>query len=292
MIGLSLSEKYRPKTFEEIYGQEENIKIVKSVLDSKRTENFLFWGPPGTGKTSTAFVMAKYKDYEFSDFNASDDRGIDFIRDTIKQMSRTYAMGGASKKIIFLDEADMLTEPAQQGLRRIIEDYGNNNMFVFSVNDPTKIVDAILSRCVVLKFDKISKESMLKIAQNVIQTEGIKIDDEKLNKIIVNSKGSARNLINAIVMYATGGTVIENGMSVDIDNYLKFVKEGEYFKALKVIKYDNFVKVAEQLVEYFGEQKKYDEIVKIGDWVLPNPQLDSELGKKSLTAYLLKRDLN
>ena len=285
---MSLSEKYRPKNFEDIVGQEEIVKIIKDKLDRDLTENYIFYGSPGAGKTSTAYVMKAYKNYDFYDFNGSDERGIDFIRDTIKTLSRSYSLND-TKKIIFLDEADQLTTDAQQVMRRIMEDYSDDNIFILSVNDINKLTPALRSRCIKLPFNKLTNDNLRTIAQKVIDGEKITISDEDLKKIVRKSKGDARDLINYISEYQTGGRIIEDKTVVDLETYFSYIQKKDYFKAVKVIKYNTFNDVCKQLLDRFSEQSKFDEIVKIGDWIIPNPQPDSEIGKSCLTAYLIKR---
>lgn len=285
---MSLSEKYRPKTFEDIVGQEEIVKIIKDKLDRDLTENYIFYGSPGAGKTSTAYVMKVYKNYDFYDFNGSDERGIDFIRDTIKTLSRSYSLNN-TKKIIFLDEADQLTTDAQQVMRRIMEDYSDDNIFILSVNDISKLTPALRSRCIKLPFNKLSNDNLRTIAQKVLKGENLTISEEDLNKIVRKSKGDARDLINYLSEYQTGGRIIEDKTVIDLDTYFTHIQKKDYFKALKVIKYNTFNDVCKQLLEKFSEQGKFEEIVKIGDWIIPNPQPDSEIGKSCITAYLIKR---
>lgn len=284
----TLSEKYRPKVFADIIGQEENIKVIKTVLEKGDTDNFLFYGPAGTGKTSTAFVIKNEMDYEFFDFNASDDRGIDFIRGKIKDITRIGTING-KKKVIFLDEADQLSRDAQPSLRRIMEDYTENNIFILSVNNPHNLIEPLVSRCIVLNFSKLKNEDLSKIADNVINSEGLAIKDEIKQKIIIKADGSARNLIKLITEYSTGARITEETNTMNIPEYLVEVENGEYFKAIKYIEYHKFKDVVNELVKRFAMEGKLDEIIKMGDWVLPNPQPDDRIGKAALTSYLIKR---
>ena len=142
------TEKYRPSNFEEIVGQEEIIKRIKNLVSAMNIPHLLFAGPAGTGKSSLAIIIAKelfgdkYKE-NFLELNASDSRGIDFIRQEVKNFARTKSIGKVPFKVIFLDEADALTREAQQALRRTMENFTTTCRFVLSCNYSSKIIDPI-----------------------------------------------------------------------------------------------------------------------------------------------------
>ena len=170
-----------------------------------------------------------------------------------------------------------------------MEDYSDDNIFILSVNDISKLTPALRSRCIKLPFNKLSNDNLRTIAQKVLKGENLTISEEDLNKIVRKSKGDARDLINYLSEYQTGGRIIEDKTVIDLDTYFTHIQKKDYFKALKVIKYNTFNDVCKQLLEKFSEQGKFEEIVKIGDWIIPNPQPDSEIGKSCITAYLIKR---
>ena len=151
------TEKYRPSKFEEVFGQDEIIKRVKNLTNSLNLPHLLFAGPAGTGKSTLAIIVAKelFKEYwreNYLELNASDARGIDVIRQEVKNFARTKSLGSVPFKIIFLDEADALTKEAQQALRRTIENFTSTCRFILSCNFSSKIIDPIQSRCVVFRF--------------------------------------------------------------------------------------------------------------------------------------------
>ena len=123
-------EKYRPKTFEDVLGQEAIVRKVKAFVETKRLPHMIFAGSPGTGKSSIALVTARtlygetWRD-NFLELNSSDSRGIDTIRGEVKNFARTKPIGNFPYKIIFLDESDALTREAQQSLRRTMETFSN-----------------------------------------------------------------------------------------------------------------------------------------------------------------------
>ncbi len=140
------TEKYRPKTFKDFKGQEKIVERIKAMVDQKNIGNFLFAGPAGVGKSSMALIIARtlfgeYWKQNFLEKNASDDRGIDVVRNEIKDFARLKAIGNIPFKIIFLDEADALTKEAQQALRRTMESFTNTTRFILSCVTPdTKIL--------------------------------------------------------------------------------------------------------------------------------------------------------
>lgn len=156
---MRLVDKYRPKSFDEIYGQEEALSEIRNVLSRNETEHMLFSGPPGCGKTSTAECIARYKfgdkwRFHYREFNASDERGIDMVRNVLKRLA--FIKG---KRIIFLDEFN-LTEEAQEALRRPLE-LSKETMFIISTNNLHKVIEPIKSRCVLIKFKRLSDLTFL-----------------------------------------------------------------------------------------------------------------------------------
>ncbi|HWR64065.1 MAG TPA: AAA family ATPase, partial [Candidatus Thermoplasmatota archaeon] len=133
------TEKYRPKTLSELVGQDNITERLKACVATKNVPHLIFAGPPGTGKTTAALALAhevfgdQHWSQNFNELNASDERGIGIIRGKIKDFARTAPIGAAFK-IIFLDEADSLTQEAQAALRRTIEKYTHICRFILSVN--------------------------------------------------------------------------------------------------------------------------------------------------------------
>ncbi|MBU2503481.1 MAG: AAA family ATPase, partial [Nanoarchaeota archaeon] len=146
------TEKYRPTTYSEIFGQEDIVKRIQSLTNSLNIPHLLFAGPAGTGKSTMALVIVKElfgDDWRenYLELNASDERGIQIVREKVKNFARTKSIGNVPFKIIFLDEADALTPEAQQALRRTMENYSSTCRFMLSCNYSSKIIDPIQSRC-------------------------------------------------------------------------------------------------------------------------------------------------
>ena len=161
-------EKFRPSSFDEVVGQDIIVSRIKAMTEQENVPHMLFSGPPGVGKTTLALIIAKtlFKDswrQNFLETNASSERGIDVIRETIKDFARTKPMGSNIPKIILLDEADALTRDAQNALRRTMEQYSENCRFILSANYSSKIIEPIQSRCTIFRFKPLELENVKKM---------------------------------------------------------------------------------------------------------------------------------
>ena len=197
------TEKYRPSDFADIKGQKEIVKRVKAFVEQKTLPHLLFAGPAGIGKTSLSLVIAKklFKDLwhqNFLELNASDERGIDIIRNKVKDFARTRAIGDVPFKIIYLDECDALTREAQQALRRTMENYTQTCRFILSCNYSSKIIEPIQSRCVVFRFKQLDKKEVLEIIDGIAKSEKIKIDEKAKDALYDISEGDCRKLENIL----------------------------------------------------------------------------------------------
>jgi len=197
------TEKYRPSNFSEIKGQKDIIEKVKAFVEQKNMPHLMFSGPAGVGKSTTSLVIAKQLFGEtwrrnFLELNASDERGIDIIRVKVKDFARTRAIGNVPFKIIFLDECDALTKEAQQALRRTMENYTQTTRFVLSCNFSSKIIDPIQSRCAIFRFKPLLKEEMFEIVENIVDKEGITVDDKAKEALFIVSEGDCRKAENIL----------------------------------------------------------------------------------------------
>jgi replication factor C small subunit len=196
-------EVYRPKKLDEVIGQDEVVKVLKSFVSTINFPHMIFAGPPGCGKTTCAFAFANeiygenYKS-NILDLNASDDRGIDVVRGKIKDFARSSPISDIPFKIIFLDESDALTPEAQHALRRTMEMYSNNCRFILSANYSSKIIEPIQSRCAVLRFKALTYEDIKKMVDRISKNEGFKIDEEAIQTLADYCEGDMRKVINLL----------------------------------------------------------------------------------------------
>ena len=195
------TEKYRPQKFEEFNGQTHVTTRVKALVEQRNIPHILFAGPAGVGKSTLALIVAKQLFQEdwrthLLELNASDERGINVVRETIKDFARTQAIADIPFKVIFLDECDSLTREAQQALRRTMETYSNTCRFILSCNYFSKIIDPIKSRCAVFKFRPLQKEEAIKIIENICIQEKLSIDKDAEEELLRSAEGDARRIVN------------------------------------------------------------------------------------------------
>jgi replication factor C small subunit len=197
------TEKYRPKRLSEVAGQDAIIRNLSSYVKARNLPHLIFSGPAGVGKTAAAVALARELFGEtwsenFTELNASDERGIEVVRNNIKNFARTMPIGNAAFKIIFLDEADALTDAAQSALRRTMERYSGTCRFILSCNYSSKIIEPIQSRCSVYRFKALSYEAIAARIQYIAEQEGLTISEEVIRAINYVSMGDMRRAVNAL----------------------------------------------------------------------------------------------
>ncbi len=245
------TEKYRPKEFEDVVGQEEIVKRIKAMVESRNLPHLLFAGPAGVGKTTLSLIIAKklYGDKwkeNFLELNASDERGIDVIRNKVKDFARTKPLGNVDFKLIFLDEADALTKEAQQALRRTMESFSNICRFILSCNYSSKIISPIQSRCAVFRFKPLSDEDILKLISKIAKEEKVKISKEALKKIAEISDGDARRAINILQAVA----ILNKEVTIkDIYEIAGIAREEEIEKMLDKVFTGKIKESSEELIK-------------------------------------------
>ena len=245
------TEKYRPSDFSDIKGQKDIVKRVKAFVEQQNLPHLMFAGPAGVGKSTLAIVTAKKLFGEqwrrnFLELNASDTRGIDTIRENVKDFARTRAIGDAPFKIIFLDEADALTREAQQALRRTMENYAQTCRFILSANYSSKIIEPIQSRCVVFRFKQLDKKDVFEIIEHVAKEEKLKIDDKAKEALYNISEGDCRKLEN--ILQSAGA--IETHITEDlVHSMASIAKPKEIKDVLEMALANKFIEARNKLLD-------------------------------------------
>jgi replication factor C small subunit len=204
-----LAEKYRPKRLSEIIGQEHVVKHLSEIVARRAKVHMLFVGPPGCGKTSTAYALANELGIPIHEYNASDERGINVIREKIKRVAFTLG-----EKIILLDEADNMTDDAQHALRRIMERAEKaGTIFILTANEEWRIIEPIKSRCAIFRFRKLTEEEVLKVLLNILKGESVDpksivASKEALMFLVRYVDGDLRQAINILETLITSGKTL------------------------------------------------------------------------------------
>lgn len=249
------TEKYRPVNFEEIKGQENIVKRIKALVETKNIPHMLFGGPAGIGKTTLAIVVARQLHKEnwrnnFLELNASDQRGIDTIRIQVKDFAKTMGIHSEIPKMILLDEADALTKEAQQALRRTMETYSNSCRFILSANTPSKIIDPIKSRCAIFKFKPLKKEEIKEIIKNIAAEEKLKIDNETIDLLYSHCNGDVRQLQN--ILQSTSALSKEINQDL-LGDFIKTIETKEIREVLEAALEKNFLEARKKLLNVMLE---------------------------------------
>ena len=211
------TEKYRPQKFDQIKGQKKIIERVQAFVEKKNMPHILLAGPAGVGKSTLALVVAKELfgenwRHSFLELNASDARGIDVVRNTIKEFAKVKSLGNVPFKIIFLDECDSLTKEAQQALRRTMENYVTTTRFILSCNYSSKIIDPIQSRCTVFRFKPLTKEDISDYVNKIVSSENIEFSDDAVEALIEVTSGDARRVTNILQSCASISNKIDRDL--------------------------------------------------------------------------------
>jgi replication factor C small subunit len=245
MISSIWTEKYRPSKFPELVGQDPILKRIESLTNSLNIPHLLFAGPSGTGKSTLALIIVKelFKENwreNYLELNASDERGIQVVREKVKNFARTKSLGNIPFKVIFLDEADALTPEAQQALRRTMENYSATCRFVLSCNYSSKVIDPIQSRCAIFRFKLLEKKDIEKVIKKIAENEKLTFTPEAMEVLYEGSEGDCRKSINLLQATASispsitpelVSTILSNAKPRDIKVVLDYALAGDFEKS-------------------------------------------------------------
>ncbi len=239
-------EKYRPMKLSSIINQKEIVGSLKSLLkNTSEMPHLMFSGSAGVGKTTTALCLAReilgesWKEYTL-ELNASDERGINMVRDRVKKFARFSGLDTKIPfKLVILDEADEMTSDAQTALRRIIEDTASHCRFIMIANNISKIIEPLQSRCAVFKFTRIAEEDVIAYLEEICKKEKIKYNKEGLKSLYSYSEGDMRHSINMLQATASLGIISEDNVKEsagltkisDVGDILKIALAGKLTEA-------------------------------------------------------------
>lgn len=243
-------EKYRPKLLKEVVGNENTVSRLKVISEEGNMPNIIICGPPGCGKTTSILCLARtmlgdsYKNAVL-EMNASNDRGIEVVRNKIKMFAqKKVTLEKGKHKIIILDEADSMTAGAQQALRRTMEIYSKTTRFALACNQSDKIIEPIQSRCAILRYGKLSDVQIMERLTEILELENVKYTDDGLEAIIFTSQGDMRQALNNLqATYKGFGLVNSKNVfkvcdephPMLIKNMLLNSSKGEFDEAYKTI---------------------------------------------------------
>ena len=213
-----LVERYRPTKLENYVGNENIKKSISKYLEQNDIQNLIFYGPSGTGKTTLAKIIIKNLDCDHIYINASDERGIETIRDKVSGFASVASF--KPLKVVILDEADFLTIQAQASLRNIIETFSRTTRFIMTCNFVERIIDPLQSRCQVLKIVPPSKKDVAKHLNWILQQESIEHNINDLVPLVNQYYPDLRKCINTIQL-STQDNVLKLDQSILVSsNYI------------------------------------------------------------------------
>jgi len=244
------AEKYRPKSLTQMVDQKDIVERLASFVKSRNVPHCIFAGPPGTGKTTAALCLARdlygeaYREH-LMELNASDERGINVVRETVKTFARVRTLGEIPFKILILDEADNMTGDAQQALRRTMERYTETCRFILIANYSGKIIEPIQSRCAPFRFSYLPRQEQDLYLKHIAETEKITLPNDGLDAIYDICSGDLRKAINSLQAAASLGkpidseivySVVGRANPADVRAMIKIAMNGSFLEARKKLR--------------------------------------------------------
>lgn len=292
-----LVEKYRPNKLENYVGNENIKKSISKYLEQNDIQNLIFYGPAGTGKTTLAKLCVQNLNCDSLYINASDERGIETIRDKVQGFASVASF--KPLKVVILDEADFLTIQAQASLRNIIETFSRTTRFIMTCNFVERIIDPLQSRCQVLKIVPPSKKDVAKHLAGILDKESISFEINDLVPLVNQYYPDLRKCINTIQL-STQDNVLKLDQSVlvssnYIDKVIKALSEGSKFNDIRQIIADAnvddfdelFKSLYERSTEYLPGKEGTVAILINEHQYKANFRIDKEINTMSLIQNLI-----
>jgi len=263
--GIPFMELYRPKKFEDIVLDPLNKKILRNIIESSYFPNLLFYGPPGTGKTTTIIniinayqekINKKNKDLIIH-LNASDERGIDIIRNQINNFVNSKPLFNSGMKFVILDEVDYMTKNAQQALRYSLQNYTSNVRFCLICNYISKIDEGLQNEFIRLRFNQLPKDEIINFLKNISITEKLNISDKSLENIQKLYKSDIRSMIN----------FIQSNQDVNNTRDYYIIDNEKWLELLNKLKNKEKIEIIEKFVYNISNQYNIDKKNIIKDFL-------------------------
>tara|TARA_B110000977_G_scaffold200410_1_gene290832 strand:- start:204 stop:1148 length:945 start_codon:yes stop_codon:yes gene_type:complete len=250
-------EKYRPTHFDDIVLDPLNKKLLENIITQNSFPNLLFYGPPGTGKTTTIINLINRYQVVYNQknkglmihLNASDDRGIDVIRNQINQFVNTKTLFGNGMKFVILDEVDYMTKNAQQALKYLIQQYSTNIRFCLICNYISRIDTALQNEFIRLRFCQLPEKDTFSFLYKIAQAEKLSIKDKQLKSIQYRFKSDIRSMINYL---QSNHYNISNSLDIFTDKFVESL-----IKKLKTTKKNKLQLVIKTCVKYNIQQREF-----------------------------------
>ena len=293
-------EKYRSKVLDEYVGNETLKQVVEKYINQNDIQNLLFYGPPGTGKTTLAKLLVNNINCDYLYINASDERGIETIRDKVQGFASTASF--KPLKVIILDEADFITIQGQAALRNVIETYSISTRFILTCNFIERIIDPLQSRCQVLKIVPPSKGEVAKHVVSVLEKENTTYDLESIKTVVNQFYPDLRKILNTCQLSTHDGKLILDNSLLVASNYVdKVISELIKPKATswKIIKqiiadsnineYDELFRALYDRVEEYSKGNDGEIIIIVSEMQYQsNFRIDKEINMMSCISKILK----
>ncbi len=251
------TEKYRSQTLDQYIGNSELKTTIGSWIAKNDIPHLLLYGKAGTGKTTLAKLITQNIDCDMMYINASDENGIETIRDKVKSFASTSTF--RPLKVVILDESDYLTINAQASLRNIIETFSAKTRFILTCNYVERIIEPLQSRCQAFKIETLSKPDIARHIAYILDTEGVKFNPKHLAEIINNYYPDIRKIINVVQQHNIDGELMINKIDTkfDISDVVKLIQSKDAFKLVRQYLVDNNISDFEPMYRAL-----YDELGK------------------------------